>query len=310
MNLKEQHYVYVLAQCQNLTKAAQILYISQPALSIYIANLEKNLGVRLFQRVGKRCIPTYAGERYVEAARKMLEINHKFEQEMEEITGNYKGRIRLGMQTRRSIYFLPPVIAAYEKEFPNMDVVIETGTISYLKEKNQNFQLDLLLCNDRDVEDSLMDTRLIYREMMLVAVPAGHPINEKAVYIPGKNYRYLDLSCLQGETLILQYPSQSIRKDADRFLKEKKVQPGRVRILESIETAMQFVAEGLGIGFNREGYAKNMQYSKNINYYGILTDYEDTVDFVLAFRRSMDMNTPMLRMIDMLVERGKTYYDV
>lgn len=54
MNLKEQEYVCVLAECGNITKAAEKLYISQPALSIYISNLEKTLGVKLFDRSGKR----------------------------------------------------------------------------------------------------------------------------------------------------------------------------------------------------------------------------------------------------------------
>ena len=54
MNLKEQTYVCVLAECGNITKAAERLFISQPALSIYISTLEKNLGVRLFDRSGKR----------------------------------------------------------------------------------------------------------------------------------------------------------------------------------------------------------------------------------------------------------------
>ena len=65
MNVKEQQYVCELARCRNLTKAAQNLFISQPALSIYISNLENSLGVKLFERIGKSFILTYAGERYV-----------------------------------------------------------------------------------------------------------------------------------------------------------------------------------------------------------------------------------------------------
>ena len=68
MNLKEQTYVCVLAECGNITKAAERLFISQPALSIYISTLEKNLGVRLFDRSGKRFTLTWAGEMYVEKA--------------------------------------------------------------------------------------------------------------------------------------------------------------------------------------------------------------------------------------------------
>ncbi len=307
MNLKEQQYVYVLAQCQNLTKAAQALYISQPALSIYINNLENSLGVKLFERIGKRFVLTYAGERYVEAAQKMLDLKEGFDRDLQEITGEYKGRIRIGIQTRRSAWFLPPVIAAYEKEFPKMDVVVETGAMNYLQEKLRNFELDLFMCNRADADPVTMTTRLIYKEQLLVAVPPDHPINEKAVYVPGKRYRYLDLSFLQGETLILQHSNQSIRKDTDRLLKEKNVVPGRIRELESIETAMQFVAEGLGIGFNREGYTVNMTYTKPVNYYAILSQ-EESIDFVLAHRKNLPIDTPTQRMIDMILLRGQRYY--
>ena len=80
MNLKEQTYVSVLAECGNITKAADRLYISQPALSIYINNLEKSLGTKLFERAGKRFVLTPAGELYVEKARKMLELKNNFEE--------------------------------------------------------------------------------------------------------------------------------------------------------------------------------------------------------------------------------------
>ncbi|MEG2733325.1 MAG: LysR family transcriptional regulator, partial [Clostridium sp.] len=82
MNLKEQQYVCALAEQQNITRAAEKLFISQPALSIYIGNLEKMLGVKLFERVGKRFILTYVGEKYVEKAREMLRLEEEFGEEL------------------------------------------------------------------------------------------------------------------------------------------------------------------------------------------------------------------------------------
>ena len=82
MDLREQKYVCALADCGNLTRAAEKLYISQPALSIYIANLEKNMGIPLFERNGKKFALTYAGERYVERARKMLKLEREFNDEL------------------------------------------------------------------------------------------------------------------------------------------------------------------------------------------------------------------------------------
>ena len=139
MNMKEQQYVCVLAECGSITRAAKELYISQPALSIYINNLEKSLNVKLFERVGKRFILTYAGERYVEKARAMLRLEEEFEEELKDITGNYTGRIRIGVQTRRATWLLPPVVAAYEQEFPNVDVILYEGIQGVLDQKSKKF---------------------------------------------------------------------------------------------------------------------------------------------------------------------------
>ena len=91
MDLREQKYVCTLAELGNLTRAAERLYISQPALSIYITNLEKNLGTPLFDRSGKKFTLTYAGEQYVKRAEKMLELEREFNEEIEKSPGRRQG---------------------------------------------------------------------------------------------------------------------------------------------------------------------------------------------------------------------------
>ena len=63
----------------------------------------------------------------MEKARAMLRLEEEFEEELKDITGNYTGRIRIGVQTRRATWLLPPVVAAYEQEFPNVDVILYEG---------------------------------------------------------------------------------------------------------------------------------------------------------------------------------------
>lgn len=203
----------------------------------------------------------------------------------------------MGCQSRRSVGFLPSVIAQYEREFPNMETVVETGTIHFLKQKLENYELDFLLCNASDVDLNTMICRRVYREILLLALPPCHPANAKAVYIPGRHYRHIDLSVLNGETFIMQHSEQSLRREVDRILKEKQVIPGKIRELESIEVSMQFVAERLGVGFSREGYIVNMKYHKNVNYYGIF-GFEEPMDFVLAYRKSLPLTTPLKRLED------------
>lgn len=303
MNLKEQEYVCALAENGTITAAAKALFISQPALSIYINNLEKSLGVRLFERVGKQFILTYAGEQYVEKAKTILRLSHELDEKLKDITGNYSGRIRIGVQMRRATGFLPPLIAAYEKEFPGVEVIIHEGNMRELKEDIQNFKADLLLCNRVDLPP-YMESFVVFKERLLIAVPKDHPINEKAVQEEGKTLPSLDLFWLNGENLILAKLGQSIRRDADHFLNANGIRPGKIREIRCIETAMQMVGEGLGIGFNRESYVMYMKKQENIRYY-FMRNIDSTTDFALAYRKEMPVTGYMQRMIDMLIQYGK-----
>ena len=85
MDLKEQKYVCTLAECKSLTRASERLYISQPALSLYINNVEKILGARLFERNGRKFELTWLGKQYVEKAsqidRKSTRLNSSHSQQ-------------------------------------------------------------------------------------------------------------------------------------------------------------------------------------------------------------------------------------
>ena len=119
-----------------------------------------------------------------------------------------------------------------------------------------------------------------------------------------KSFPSLDLFWLNGEKLILAKQNQSIRRDSERILNKNGVRPGKIREIRSIETAMQMVGEGLGIGFNRESY---VMYMKSRKMCGIIVCVILTVliDFVLAYRKEMPVTGYMQRMIDMLMAHGR-----
>lgn len=99
----------------------------------------------------------------MEKAKLILQLNHELEEKLKDITGNYSGRIRIGVQLRRANGFLPPIIAAYEKEFPGVEVILKEGVMSELKESIQNFKLDLLLCSRMDLPP-YMESFVLFRE--------------------------------------------------------------------------------------------------------------------------------------------------
>ena len=122
MNLKEQLYVCTLAQTGSLSKAAQLLFISQPALSLYISNLEKQLGIQLFDRIGKHFTLTYAGELYVEQAKKMLAMKETFDSKISELINGRCERLRVGIQSIRSANMAPYLLPRLESSCERLKI--------------------------------------------------------------------------------------------------------------------------------------------------------------------------------------------
>ncbi len=244
---------------------------------------------------GKRFTLTWAGEMYVEKARKMLDLKAEFDEGLAEITGERAGRLRIGVQLRRETWLIPPVLARFKSEYPRIQVVIQEGNHKELMQMFNAYELDLVLMNGADVKGG-MQAQELFSEELLIAVPQLSPLNEKAVWAEGSRYRYLDLKWLNGQNVILPYPGQSLRADVEAVLKSEGITLGRIETIRNIEMAMQMVAEGLGIGFNREYYAMNMKYRKRVNYYTMGATAPKTA-FVAGYRKDIHVTEPMQRFI-------------
>ena len=154
MDLKEQKYVCTLAECKSLTRASERLYISQPALSLYINNVEKNLGAPLFERNGRKFELTWLGKQYVEKASQMLELERQFKAVMRQTEQEDAGQVRIGIAQRRGIWFLPAVLSVYEREWPQVDVVIREGNLAGMVNRMGNV-LESVTCPAYPVIDEI-----------------------------------------------------------------------------------------------------------------------------------------------------------
>lgn len=302
MNLKEQLYVCTLARCKNISRASEELFISQPALSIYINNLENFLGVKLFDRKDKKFILTYMGELYVEKANKMIQLKMEFDDELSAFKNNTSGRIRIGVQSRRVTHLLAPIVADFKKLYPNVKLVFYDATHQELEQLYDEDKLDLLLCMSYDFKEN-SEHRLIYSEKILVALHPDHPANAYGKEIEGERYKRLDLKHLDGEHFILQHTYQSIRKTCEKALMSANSKPGSIDYIGNMECCMQMVAEGLGVGFNREYYAKYMNYLKPVNYY-TFGDESCCADFMIVYKKELPMTDYVKVMMDIIISRG------
>lgn len=121
MNPKHAQYMLTVYQEGSITSAAKKLYVSQPSLSQMIKLVESNLGTPIFNRSTDPLTLTYAGEKYIEAAQKILAINSNLEREIEEIKDEEHGKIRLGIPVQRGLKVLPAVLPRFYQDYPYVD---------------------------------------------------------------------------------------------------------------------------------------------------------------------------------------------
>lgn len=143
MDFRELQYVVTIAKHQSVSKAAQELYVSQPTLSKFVQNLEKELGQPLFKRLGNKFALTYAGERYVERARDLLISKKELDEEMADIMKNDRGELKIAFPIMRGTYMLPCTLPVFAREYPNVRVRVQEANSDQLEEMLLDGSIDL-----------------------------------------------------------------------------------------------------------------------------------------------------------------------
>ena len=127
VNINKFSYVLAIAEYQNMTKAAEALYSSQPALTKSLNLLEAELGVKLFDRNISPIRLTYAGEVFLQKAQKIMEMHDHMMKEMSSIATLHKSRLILGVPGERGTMWLPLILPTFFKQFPDVDLQIIEG---------------------------------------------------------------------------------------------------------------------------------------------------------------------------------------
>lgn len=266
MNLREPEYLTAIAKFGNISRAAEALYISQPTLSIFLRKLEEDVGVPLFERVGKQLVPTYVGTLYLNYAQEILFREQQLQNELSAAIAGQHGRIRVGMHKKRTQYLVPALLTDFRGRYPNIEVsVVEADSLD-LEQLLLAGELDVAICN-RYFSSNRLQTMNIYEDRLLLVTTRNHPAAAHATPWPGQPYPYLDLRHVAEETFILQQPEQATRVFTDYALAYSDIKPQRRLVIENMDTASQLAAEGYGVAFTAKSYANFFRYHKPVDYY-------------------------------------------
>ena len=175
MNYHELEYILCIAKYQNLTKAAQELYISQPTLTKHLQKLEREMGTKLFSRSGNSYTPTFAGRKYMGYARKILQIRQDWEKELKDLTENNEGELNVAFPLMRSTCMVPQIMTSFFQKYPKVKVNILEEAYSIQEKLLLNDQLDFGIFNEVHKHPKL-EYELLKKEEILLIMPPEHPL--------------------------------------------------------------------------------------------------------------------------------------
>lgn len=243
MDFRELTYVVAVAECGGITEAAKQLYISQPSLSAAIARIEADIGAELFDRSKKPLVPTYAGEVYIENARRILQLGTELRKRVHDISENLAGKVLFGIPAERAGYMLPDVIRSFQQDYPKAKIVMRNGASALLLEALKKDQIDFaVLPKDAAELPDGFEAVEIFRESLYAVAITGY-IESSAITEEG----YLPLTELANYPLIALQQGHALRRRMDRLIHANNLNVHRIMELESCISAVQFAAAGIGV---------------------------------------------------------------
>ena len=284
VDFREISYVLAIAKYQNITKAADALYVSQPTLSKFLIGLESDLGLKLFRRLGHKYVPTYAGERYIEHAARIQRQKTDLDVELADILKRDVGVLNVAFARMRCTYMLPKTLPAFRELHPNVKVNVFEGSSDENDRRLLEGQVELAFYSKPAELNPLIEYETIDREELLICTCKDHPIGRFAKPNPGGRFPILDPALLENEQIILMQPEQRTRQITDVLFKDLGLRFENVIYTGNLPAIMELAALGYGISFVFEPHLLHRAGNRPIDCYSIGAGRVIS-DFVAAYRR-------------------------
>ena len=238
--LRQFEVFLAVAKAGSFRGAAEAMHLSQPALSQHVAEMERELGTRLFDRLGRKVALTEAGRVLEEHAHRLFASLASAREAVADLSGLKRGSLVLGASTTPGIYVLPGMIAAFQGKYPGVALSLRIANSALIEEQIRGNELDLgvvgghpLRLGEECVAAGLLD------ELVLI-VPPSHAWARR---------REIQPSLLEGERLLVREEGSATRQVTERALQRAGGHIKASMELGHTEAIKQAVIAGLGIAF-------------------------------------------------------------
>lgn len=298
MDFKELNYVLAIAKHQSITKAANALYLSQPTLTKFLQQLEHSLGQKLFNRIGKKFVLTYAGERYISTASEILTLKNNLDQELADIAQAKIGVLRIGFSSIRGSQIILNIIPPFVSLHPHVQLKFEEISTASFEPMLLSGDLDLVFFN-LPIQNPNIDYQfLAYEEVVLVS-QANHPLVSMAKNRIGCHYPWVDLRWIEDDIFIMPSPELRLHSIAVGLLKEAGISPNISFYTKNIGAACILASEGHGLTFCGEQHICHTKFDHPPELFSIGTPSTRRT-FVAAYRKGSYLANYTQDLIDLV----------
>ena len=226
-----------VARHLNYTRAAEELHLTQPAVSMQVKQLEDQLGVALFEQLGKRIHLTDAGREVLGYARSITQQLDELEGVLNRMKGLGGGRLRISVASTAN-YFIPTLLGNFSRRYPDVTVSLDvTNRETLLRQLAEN-TVDLVVMGQPPAEADV-EAQAFLKNPLVIVAPPGHPLASQ---------KGTPLTRLQEEIFLVREPGSGTRMAMERFFAERGMRLKTGMEVGSNEAIKQSVQAGLGLG--------------------------------------------------------------
>ena len=294
MNEKHMQYVLTVLKEGSFTNAAKKLYVSQPSLSQIIKTAESNLGAPIFNRSTDPITLTPAGQLYVEAARQVTTISTNLVKQVEELSNEEFGKIRLGISVQRGMELLPELYPRFKKRFPHVEIELhEQGSATMEKSVLEGEVGIALLTTFPKHADLYYD--LIQEEQLVLIVNRDCALAKRIR--PGTP---IDIIEAKDETFVSSRPGHSVRSIQDTLFITRDMKPKIDLETISIEIGKYVVASSPVVMACPDAYVDTSNSAESPYFSYPILGVENPRQFYACYRKDMYLTKYMKGFLEVL----------
>ena len=221
----------------SFTQAAKSLHLSQPAVSMQVKQMEQQVGLPLFEQIGKQIHLTEAGQEIFHYSRAIGQLLSEAEEVINELKGSQRGKLTISVASTAN-YFVPTLLGTFHDRFPDITVSLDVTNRETLLEQMEKNEVDLVVMG-QPPKDMNLEAGTFMENPLVIIAPPDHPLAKE---------RNIPMSRMEDEIFLTRERGSGTRSAIERFFEQHGVQLNTGMEIASNEAIKQSVQAGLGLG--------------------------------------------------------------